>query len=80
MVEFDAPLFKIYGEDYPYLFGEIRSKGYRRMRIDDELVDLSEEFEVDETLVYDMEVVIDKVVVKPEIYKPLIVALENGCV
>ncbi len=46
----EAPVFKLYGEDFPYLFGEIRSKGYRRMRIDDELVDLSEEFELDEAL------------------------------
>ncbi|MEZ4860282.1 MAG: excinuclease ABC subunit UvrA [Caldilineaceae bacterium] len=78
LIEIDAPVFKIYGEDYPYLFGEIRTKGYRRMRIDDELVDLSEEFEVDETLTYDMEAVIDKFVVSPDLFKPLVVALENG--
>ena len=78
LIEIDAPIFKIYGEDYPYLFGEMRSKGYRRMRIDDELVDLSEEFEMDETLTYDMEAVIDKFVVKPDIFKPLVVAIENG--
>jgi excinuclease ABC subunit A len=41
LIEIDAPVFKIYGEDYPYLFGEIRTKGYRRLRINDELVDLS---------------------------------------
>jgi len=78
LIEIDAPVFKIYGEDYPYLFGEIRSKGYRRMRIDDELVDLSEEIELDETLTYDMEAVIDKFVVKPDLFKPLVVAIENG--
>ena len=78
LVEIDAPIFKIYGEDYAYLFGEIRSQGYRRMRIDDELVDLSEEFEVDEAHTYDMEVVIDKIIVKPDIYKSLLVSLENG--
>ncbi len=27
-IELDAPVFKLYGEDFPYLFGEIRSKGY----------------------------------------------------
>src|SRR5215831_12245887 len=31
VVELDAPVFKVYGEDYPYLFGEIRSRGYRRL-------------------------------------------------
>jgi excinuclease ABC subunit A len=78
LIEIDAPVFKIYGEDYPYLFGEIRTKGYRRLRINDELVDLSEEFEMDETLTYDMEAVVDKFVVKPDLFKPLVVAIENG--
>ncbi|CAN5625787.1 excinuclease ABC subunit UvrA [soil metagenome] len=78
LVEITAPVFKIYGEDYAYLFGEIRSKGYRRLRIDQELVDLSEEFELDEAQTYDIQVVIDKIIVKPEIYKSLVVALEHG--
>lgn len=78
LIEIDAPVFKIYGEDYPYLFGEIRTKGYRRMRINDELVDLSETIELDETVTYDLEAVIDKFVVKPELFKPIVVALENG--
>src|SRR3712207_3322829 len=78
LVEIDAPIFKIYGEDYPYLFGEIRSKGYRRLRVDDELVDMSDEIELDEAQTYDMEVVIDTVVVKPEIYKILVVSITNG--
>jgi len=78
LIELDAPVFKLYGEDFPYLFGEIRSKGYRRMRVDDELVDLSEEFELDEAQSYDLEVVVDKFVVKPDIFKSLVVAIENG--
>src|SRR5688572_9981569 len=78
VVEIDAPIFKIYGEDYPYLFGEIRSRGYRRLRVDDELIDLSEEIELDEARTYAMEVVIDTVVVKPEIFKNLVTSIGNG--
>jgi excinuclease ABC subunit A len=78
VVEIDAPAFKLYGEDYPYLLGDIRSKGYRRMRINDELVDISETVELDEALDYEMDVVIDTVIVKPEIIKNLIVSIENG--
>jgi excinuclease ABC subunit A len=78
VVEIDAPVFKIYGEDYPYLFGEIRTQGYRKLRVNDELMDMSEGVELDETLEYDLEAVIDTVVVKPEIYKPLVVSIENG--
>ncbi|MCB0142178.1 MAG: excinuclease ABC subunit UvrA, partial [Caldilineaceae bacterium] len=73
-----APVFKIYGEDYPYLFGEIRTKGFRHMRIDDELVDLSDEVEVDETVTYSMEAVIDNFVVNRDLFKPLVAAITNG--
>lgn len=78
LVEIDVPIFKIYGEDFAYLFGEIRSKGYRRMRVNDELVDLSDDVELDETQTYDLEVVIDRVVVHPDIYKSLLVSIQNA--
>src|SRR5262245_18642573 len=78
VIEIDAPIFKIYGEDYPYLFGEVRSQGYRRLRVDDELVDMSAEFELDESQDYNMEVVVDTFVVKSDIFKSLVVAIENG--
>jgi excinuclease ABC subunit A len=41
-VELDAPVRKIYGEDYPYLFGEIRGQGYRRLRLDGALADVGD--------------------------------------
>src|SRR5262245_3867931 len=78
VLEIDAPIFKIYGEDYPYLFGEIRTMGYRRLRVDDELMDMSDELELDEAETYTLEVVVDTIVVKPDIYKNLVVSIENG--
>jgi excinuclease ABC subunit A len=78
LVEVDAPVFKLYGEDFPYLLADIRTRGYRRMRIDGELVDISEDVELDEVRQYEMEVVIDTVVVKPDVYKNLLVSVENG--
>jgi excinuclease ABC subunit A len=78
VVEIDAPVFKPYGEDYPYLFGQIRSQGYRRLRVDDELLDLSEELELDEAETYNLEVAIDTVLVKHDIFKNLTVSIENG--
>ncbi|RIK35547.1 MAG: excinuclease ABC subunit UvrA [Chloroflexi bacterium] len=77
-VEIDAPIFKMYGEDYPFLFGEIRTQGYRKLRVNDELMDMSEGIELDETLEYDLEAVVDTIVVKPEIFKPLMVSIQNG--
>ena len=78
LVEVDAPVFKIYGEDFPFLLADIRTRGYRRMRIDGELVDISEDVELDEARDYEMEVVVDTIVVKPDIYKNLLVSVENG--
>ena len=78
LVELDAPIFKIYGEDYPYLLADIRTRGYRRMRIDGELVDISGDVELDETREYEMEVVVDTIVVKPDVYRNLRVSVENG--
>ena len=46
-LEIAAPVSKIYGEDYAYLFAEIRSKGYRSVRIDDVIHDISENTELD---------------------------------
>jgi excinuclease ABC subunit A len=78
VVELDAPLTRPYGEDYPYLCGEIRSKGYRRLRVDDALVDLSDELDLDERTDYALEAVVDTVVVTPQIHKPLLVSIQNG--
>ena len=63
-VELSVPVFKIYGEDYAYLFGDIRSKGCRRLYIDGDLHDLSDDLEMDEGREYQMEAVVDKVIVK----------------
>ncbi len=78
VVEIDAPVFKIYGEDYAFFFGDVRAQGYRKLRINDDLMDMSEAIELDETLEYDLEVVVDTVVIKPEIFKLLLVSLQNG--
>ncbi len=78
VVEVDAPVNKIYGEDYPFLLGEIRKSGYRRLRVDDELVDMSDLTDLDEARDYAIEVVVDTVVVKREIYRNLLSSIQNG--
>jgi excinuclease ABC subunit A len=77
-VELRAPLFKIYGEDFAYLFGEIRSKGYRRLCIDDEPVDISADPDLDEAREYEIEVVVDRFFIKPDIQKSLLASVEAG--
>jgi excinuclease ABC subunit A len=77
-IELHAPLFKIYGEDYAYLFGEVRARGYRRLRLNGKPVDISDDLELDEAQTYDMDVVIDKFYIKPDIHKSLLVAIQNA--
>ena len=86
VVEICAPVFKIYGEDLAYLFADIRTKGYRRMRIDGELYDISEDIDLDEQRDYHLEAIVDRVVVKKQqkndmrtdIAKQVIISLQNG--
>ena len=63
VVEICAPVFKIYGEDYAYLLAEIRNRGHRRMYVDDQACDISDDIELDEARTYTLEAVIDKFVV-----------------
>ena len=77
-VEIAAPVNKIYGEDYSYLFGEIRMKGVRFVRIDGELHDLSEEIELDEGRNYDIQAIIDTPGIKKGSDKHLLALVTNG--
>ena len=79
-VEIRAPVFKIYGEDYAFLFDDIRTKGYRRVRIEGELCDLSEELELDENEDFHIEVVIDRFVIGGDLQKQLLASIEHGLV
>ncbi len=78
LVEIAAPVVKIYGEDYPYLFADIRGKGYRRVRVNDELEDISEDLDLHEGMAYEIEAVIDRFLVKPDIDKQVLTAVQHG--
>ena len=77
-IEVLAPIFKIYGEDYAYLFTEIRTNGYRYIRINGNLFDISEGIELEEEREYLMQVVIDKLVVRKGIEKQVLTSINNG--
>ena len=77
-VEIHAPVFKIYGEDYDYLFDDIRTKGCRHVRIDGVEHDISEEIELDSELEYDIQVIVDKFFVKKDIDKQVLASLEHA--
>jgi excinuclease ABC subunit A len=73
-----APVFKFYGEDYAYLFDDVRSKGYRRMYVDGRFYDLSQALELDEEREYQIDVVVDRLTVRDGIEKQVLASLEHG--
>ncbi|MDA1231228.1 MAG: excinuclease ABC subunit UvrA, partial [Planctomycetota bacterium] len=77
-VEVRAPVYKIYGEDYEYLFEQIRVNGYRRARIDGELRDLGDNIELDEDEEHSVEAIVDSIVVSPGIDVQVVTSLEHG--
>lgn len=77
-VEVRAPVRRIFGEDYDYLFEQIRIHGYRNVRIDGKTQDLGDELEIDEEQEYQIEAIVDQFIVQPGIDKQVIASLENG--
>ena len=77
-LEIYAPVFKIYDEDYPYLFDDVRLKGCRRVRINGDLHDLSEEIALDEQVEYNIQAIIDRFVIKPDIDKQILATLDHA--
>jgi excinuclease ABC subunit A len=77
-VEVRAPVYKIHGEDYEFLFELIRVNGYRRARIDGKPRDLGDHIDLDEDEAHTVEAVIDSFVVAPGIDQQVVTSLEHG--
>src|ERR1700720_1561120 len=77
-VEVRAPVYKIYGEDYEYLFEQIRVNGYRRARINGKPRDLGDHIQLDEEEAHTVEAVIDAFVIGPGIDQQVVTSLEHG--
>ncbi len=77
-VEVRAPVYKVHGEDYEYLFELIRVNGYRRARIDGKPRDLGEHIDLDEDREHTVEAVIDTFVIGPGIDQQVVTSLEHG--
>ena len=77
-VEVRAPVSKIYGEDYEYLIDQIRVNGYRRARIDGKECDLGGELTLDEEKQYELDAIVDRFVIQPDIEKQIVASLEHG--
>jgi len=78
VIELRAPVFPVYGEDWEFVFAEIRKAGFRRLVVDGQLVDISQPIEDTESWRGPVDVIIDKFVVRREIEKQLKVAIGNA--
>ncbi|MFW9767555.1 MAG: excinuclease ABC subunit UvrA [Candidatus Thorarchaeota archaeon] len=77
-VEILAPVNKFYDEDYPYLFDDIRSKGYKRIKIDGEPFTISDKIDLDEEKDYRIEVIVDRIIIKKDLYHQFAISIENA--
>ena len=77
-LEVRTPVYKIFGEDYAYLFEQIRVNGYRRARIDGQPRDLGDNIELDEDASHTVEAIVDSVVIAPGIDRQVLTSLEHG--
>ncbi|MFW9797049.1 MAG: excinuclease ABC subunit UvrA [Candidatus Thorarchaeota archaeon] len=77
-VEILAPVNKIYDEDYPYLFDDIRTKGYKRIKVDGESFSISDKIELDEEKDYRIEVLVDRIIIKKDLYHQFAISIENA--
>ncbi|PTX59666.1 excinuclease ABC subunit A [Melghirimyces profundicolus] len=73
-----APLVEGRKGEHAKLLDEIRKEGYVRVRVDGEIRDLSEEIKLEKNKKHTVEVVVDRIVVKPGIQTRLTDSLETA--
>ena len=78
VVELRAPIFPVYGEDWEFVFAEIRKAGFRRLIVDGNSVDISQPIEDTHSWKGPVDVIVDKFVVRREIEKQLKVGIGNA--
>lgn len=71
-----APIVRGRKGEYVKVLEDIRKDGYVRVRVDGQTLDLSEEIQLDKNKKHTIEVVVDRVVIKPDIERRLADSLE----
>ncbi|KRM88414.1 excinuclease ABC subunit UvrA [Lacticaseibacillus thailandensis] len=60
------------------VFAKIQREGYVRMRVDGEIVDVDPKYELDKNKFHDIDIVVDRIVVKPEVRSRLFDSVESA--
>jgi excinuclease ABC subunit A len=73
-----SPLISSRKGEYKKIFDQVRKDGFVRVRVDGEILDLSEDIPLEKNRKHDIEVVIDRLVLKSDIKKRLADSLETA--
>src|ERR671935_1015336 len=73
-----APVVRGRKGEYGKLFEELRSEGYTRVKVDGELRRLEEEIVLDKKFKHDIAVVVDRLVMRPDLRKRLADSIETA--
>ncbi len=73
-----APLISSRKGEYKKIIDQVRKDGFVRIRVDGVIRDLEEDFPLEKNKKHDIEVVVDRLVLKPEIKKRLTDSLETA--
>jgi excinuclease ABC subunit A len=76
-VQILAPMIRGRKGEYQKLFEEIGKEGFARVRVDGEIRELREKIELDKKRKHTIEVVVDRLVVKPDVRKRLTDSIET---
>ena len=74
----EAPVVRGRKGEYGKLFEELRAEGYTRVKVNGELHRLEEEFDLDKRYKHDISVVVDRLVMRPDLRKRLTDSIETA--
>lgn len=73
-----APVVRGRKGEYTKLFEDLQKDGYARVRVDGEIYDLSDEIKIDKNKKHEIEVVVDRLVIKEDIVGRLTESIETA--
>ena len=73
-----APVVRGRKGEYTKLIADAKKNGYVRVRIDGEVMDINEEIKLDKKRKHNIEIVVDRLVVRPDIQKRLTDSIESS--
>ena len=75
-VQIMSPIIRHKKGAHKKVFAKIQREGYVRMRVDGEIVDVDPNYEIDGKKFHDIDIVIDRIVIKPEVRSRLFDSFE----